>query len=182
MGLCTGACLPEQSQPWPLPNIGPDLDSIQLDSSEIPRTHSRSQAPTHKYSRIDDQNLYECKSALCYNRKQFTFISFTIKLQSNKSVTQVMYMFNLFYWALIYRVVHIFTLLHKMNWVAVFIFYLLCIRIFDNFIPQQRTFSGAINFTQDSSSKLEPIVTISATNTKASRHEKSFKQSTCIKY
>ena len=31
MGLCTGACLPEQSQPWPLPNIGPDLDSIQLD-------------------------------------------------------------------------------------------------------------------------------------------------------
>ena len=125
MGLCTRACLSEQSQPWALPNIGPGLDSIQLnssqlDSAETPWAHSRSQAPTHKYSRIDDQNLYECKSALCYNRIQFMFISFTIKLQSNKNITQVMYMFNLFYWAVIYRVVHIFTLLHKMNWVAGF--------------------------------------------------------------
>ena len=140
MGSCTGACLPEQSQPWALPNIGPGLDSIQLHSSllnsaETPRARSRSQAPTHKYRRIDEHNLYECKSVLCYNMIQFTFISFTIKLQYNKSVTQMMYFFNLFYWAVIYRVVHIFTLLHKMNQVAIFIFYSLCIWVFDNFIP-----------------------------------------------
>ena len=61
-GLCTGACHPEQSQPWALPNIGPGLDSIQLnssqlDSAETPRAHSRPQASTQKYRRIDDQNL-----------------------------------------------------------------------------------------------------------------------------
>ena len=71
-----GLCLPEQSQHWVLTNIGPGLDSMQLNSSQLdsaenPRARSHPQAPTHKYCRIDQQNLYECKSALCYNRIQF---------------------------------------------------------------------------------------------------------------
>ena len=37
------------------------------------------------------------------------------------------------------------------------------------------------NFTQGISSKHELVVKISATNSKESRHEKSFKQSKCIK-
>ena len=44
----------------------------------------------------------------------------------------------------------------------------------------KKTGSGAINFTQGISSKHELVVKISATNSKASRHEKSFKQSKCI--
>ena len=40
----------------------------------------------------------------------------------------------------------------------------------------QRTGSSAINFTQGSSSKHESVVKISATNSKAFRHENSLTQ------
>ena len=43
-----------------------------------------------------------------------------------------------------------------------------------------RTVSGAIKFTHCSKSKHEPVAKISAAKSKASRHEKSLKQSTLI--
>ena len=39
-----------------------------------------------------------------------------------------------------------------------------------------RTVSGAINFTQSSKSKHEPVVTISAKSSNVSKHEKSLTQ------
>ena len=116
MGLCTGACLPEHSQPWALPNIGPSLDSIQLDINQHHghAVQSRTQQSTWTFHPRERSTLYECTNALYYKMTQFIYLSFTIKLQSNKCVTLVMNLFNSCYWAVIYRVVHIFTLLHKM--------------------------------------------------------------------
>ena len=46
---------------------------------------------------------------------------------------------------------------------------------------KQKTGYGSINFTQGCSSMHASVVKISATNSKAFRHEKSFKQSKCIR-
>ena len=46
---CSGACLPERSQPWALPNFGSGLVQLQLDGLELHAAHSRTPAPARTY-------------------------------------------------------------------------------------------------------------------------------------
>ena len=46
---CTGACLPERSQPWALPNFGSGLVQLQLDGLELHAAHSQTPAPARTF-------------------------------------------------------------------------------------------------------------------------------------
>ena len=119
---CTGACLPGHCQPWALPNIGSSLQQLQLDSNQLHAAQTRTRESIRTFHQRDWSTLYECKkNYFHYNMKQFTNLSFTIKLQFNIACFVVVILVNFIYWAIIYRVVYIFTLLLKRNWVVIFI-------------------------------------------------------------
>ena len=74
---------------------------------------------------------------------------------------------NFIFWAIIYRVVYNFTLLHKMNWVAVFISSHYTLSYLTNSLLKLEIVSAATKFIPNRTSNQQLVVKISDKNSKA---------------
>ena len=114
-----------------------------LDVSTIHRLLARLQR--HILHVIHLSYLNEMQQYICMNAKlrvvqrfRCYYFSFTIKLQSNKTQVKKTTISFSTHWAVIYRVVFRFTLLHKMNWDGGFYFGLTYLRLFNYFTSKVR--------------------------------------------
>ena len=87
-------------------------------------------------------------------------------------------LFNLVYWAVVYRVVLNLTFLHEMNWVTVLISGQYPRGHLTISFHKLETVSSAVKFTQYRKPKYEFVVKFSANNSIVSKHEKSLTQNT----